>query len=56
MKFWDCEWGGMVRVFEAEARSKARYKAFKVLREYWDCPCITEIRVTVSVGQVDCTP
>lgn len=48
MRRWTCEWGGMVGDIEAETRSKARYKAFKVLREYWGLKNLTEIRVTVS--------
>lgn len=48
MKKWRCEWGGMTDYFYAETRSKARYAAFKVLREWWNCRSLTEIRVTVT--------
>ena len=48
MRRWTCEWGGIIADFEAETRSKARYKAFKILREYWGLKKLTEIRVTVS--------
>jgi hypothetical protein len=38
----------MIGWFEAETRSKARYKAYMILRETWDLRDITKIRVTAA--------
>ncbi len=50
MRLWTCEWGGMAADIEAETRGKARYKAYRVLRETYGLRNLTEIRVTVSLG------
>lgn len=48
MNRWTTEWGGMTADIEATTRSKARYLAFKILREYWGLRDLTEIKVRRS--------
>jgi len=45
-KKYRCEWGGMWANYWTETPGQARYKAFKVLKEYWGLNRIVEIKVT----------
>ena len=48
LKRWTAEWGGMKADFEALTRSKARYMAYKILKEYWGLNDIKQIKVWAS--------
>ena len=48
MKRWTCEWGGMIADIEAPTRSKARYIAFKILKETWGLRHLIAINVRRS--------
>ena len=45
MPRWVCEWKKMQDFFDAPTRGKARYAAYKVLREYWNDVRLIDIKV-----------
>jgi hypothetical protein len=44
-KVWICEWRGMTAEFEALSRAKARYRAFKLLNEWWSGVRLIDIKM-----------
>lgn len=48
MDRWTCEWGGMIADIEAPSRSKARYIAFKILKDTWGLRDLLAIKVRRS--------